>query len=491
MKPVLFISHDAGRTGAPMVLLHLCRWLAGHQSRPMEFVLGDGGDLEADFAALGPVVTIGRLADPSRARARAEAVRERVARREFALLYANTVESADLLEMCGAPATPAVTHVHELDFWIREHTGLDRFSLIRDGSDRFIAVSAAVRDNLVAGHGISADAIDLVHAFIDVGAWSAPADRGQAVRGSLGIPEAAIVVGGAGTLDWRKGADLFVQVAGAVRRLGPGRPVHWVWVGGPAEGRYAAGLRHDAAHLGVAPVVHFVGPQREPAPWFAGFDLFLSTSREDPYPIVNLEAAASGVPVVCFAGAGGAAEFVEDDAGAVVPYLDVAAMARCVLEFAASDSRRSALGAAARDKVRARHDVATAAPQLAAIIDAAIAAGPTPARLARMAAMPPHAATAPSWPLGDDGWIVVYRIASAQALAGSVERARLLFSIVADDARDAQPDLAGKAWFKLATLGVPRDEAIRCCERALELLPTHGAARRMRDALRADGSADA
>lgn len=39
------------------------------------------------------------------------------------------------------------------------------------------------------------------------------------------------MVVGAGTVDWRKGADLFVQLAREVRRT-TREPVHFVWVGG-------------------------------------------------------------------------------------------------------------------------------------------------------------------------------------------------------------------------------------------------------------------
>ena len=41
--------------------------------------------------------------------------------------------------------------------------------------------------------------------------------------------------------------------------------------------------------------------------------------EEDPYTLVCLEAAALEKPYVCFEGAGGSPEFVEEDCGFVVP----------------------------------------------------------------------------------------------------------------------------------------------------------------------------
>ena len=104
------------------------------------------------------------------------------------------------------------------------------------------------------------------------------------------------------------------------------------------------------------------------AEWFAAFDAFALTSREDSFPLTCLEAASLGVPVLCFAGAGGEPEFVEQDAGFVVPYLDVEAMAERVREMAASKALTQSLGRRAQQKVRERHDVAVAGPKILEIM---------------------------------------------------------------------------------------------------------------------------
>src|SRR2546425_8840604 len=99
----------------------------------------------------------------------------------------------------------------------------------------------------------------------------------------------------------------------------------------------------------------------------AAADVFVLTSREDPYPLVCLEAAALEKPIVCFANAGGASEFVEKDCGFVVPYLDMLAMADRIVSLIDSADRRRTMGTAARRKVKERHDVSRAAPHIADI----------------------------------------------------------------------------------------------------------------------------
>ena len=97
--------------------------------------------------------------------------------------------------------------------------------------------------------------------------------------------------------------------------------------------------------------------------------MFCLTSREDPYPLVNLEVASLGMPIVCFEGSGGSEEFVEDDCGFVVPYLELETMADRVSELLDSTELRRRLGGRAASKVRERHDLEDTAPQILGIIE--------------------------------------------------------------------------------------------------------------------------
>jgi len=75
-----------------------------------------------------------------------------------------------------------------------------------------------------------------------------------------------------------------------------------------------------------------------------------------------------GKPTVCFDASGGAKEFVENDCGFVVPYLDIYAMSTKIAELLCSDELRIRFGRNALEKARRRHDVEVAAPQLLEII---------------------------------------------------------------------------------------------------------------------------
>ena len=137
--------------------------------------------------------------------------------------------------------------------------------------------------------------------------------------------------------------------------------------------RTPGGFWHDLMRTGLLDICHFVPSVPNPEDYFNAFDVFALTSREDPFPVAMLEAAASGLPIVCFANGGGAPELVEEDAGIVVPYLDVPAMAKACIELLTNESRRRQMGQNARAKVQERYTLEKQGPKLLAVIEAAMA----------------------------------------------------------------------------------------------------------------------
>jgi glycosyltransferase involved in cell wall biosynthesis len=123
--------------------------------------------------------------------------------------------------------------------------------------------------------------------------------------------------------------------------------------------------------MGVQDICHFLPAVPNPEAYFSAFDVFALTSREEPISVAMLEAASSGLPVVSFAGAGGGPELVENDAGIIVPYLDVPAMAKACVELCLNGDRRRRLGDNARAKVQSRYTLALQGPKLLRVIDEA------------------------------------------------------------------------------------------------------------------------
>jgi glycosyltransferase involved in cell wall biosynthesis len=390
---ILFVSHEGTRTGAPMMLLHFLRWVREHASIEPEIALLRGGPLVEEFAELGPTTVLGEVSDwPPPSRAESALSRVRLDGPSFALqkarvrpvvaplrderiVYLNSSVSLRLLHHLPKVQT-AVAHVHELQSSLPWSMRPQDPALMRTRVSHFVAAADCVADNLVREYGIQPDDVTRIYEFIDTAKVVAPPERDRTdIRAELGLPDDAFVVGGSGYADWRKGIDLFVQMAKAVRLAGR-RDIHFVWVGDRPGGFEKDELDVDIVHADVGDQLHLVGLRDRPFDWYRAFDVFALTSREDPYPLVGLETALLEVPMVCFDRSGGMIELVNrsreegsGESGVIVPYLDVEAMADAVIALVDDPARRAAIGRQAAAVVGRDHRVEVAAPQLLEVLE--------------------------------------------------------------------------------------------------------------------------
>lgn len=356
-----------------MMLLHFLRWLHANSDAHVEMLLLRGGPLEPRFRELGPVRVLRPLDGSSlfhrietgleylgllRVAGRIRGARYRLLLRKargMDVVYLNSVASFSLA--LYLPRGPRVIcHVHELEMGLRLGTPRSlAWPDLVDRVDVFIAASQAVADNLVENRGVPAERIRTHHEFIDVARFSSD----ETTEMALPVPAGAPVVGGCGTMEWRKGADLFAQVAAVVGRTRP--DIHFVWIGATPT-RDLWPVEHEIRSIGIGDRVHLLPETEDPASFFRAVDVFALTSREDPFPLVALEASAVGTPVVSFDN-GGMREFLTPESGRLVPYLDVAAMAAAIVDLVDHPEAREAVGRAARESV-ARYDVSRGAPAL-------------------------------------------------------------------------------------------------------------------------------
>lgn len=378
-KKVLFLSHYAGRTGAPVMLLRLVTWLRDHTELPFEVVHRRGGELLEDFQRVADTSLcvpekIDRYADRlytllgirhTLADIRYRRFARRAASAGIGLVYSNTICNGALLAHLARLRCPVICHVHEMESMIR-FFGPGNMAQNKACVTHYIAVSERVKENLVRNHGIPGSGVDVVYPCLDPACLP---QAGADMRPALGIPPHAFVVlaSGKGTYGI-KGKDLFIQLAHRVVKKRSDLPVHFVWVGGDPAAFDEYLYRQDAERTGLSGRLHLIDDVANPLDYFNAADVAVSVSREDSFPLVCLEAAALGKPILCFDQGGGIPEFVEGDAGWVLPYLDVCAMADRIIELAGQPDVVSRFGRQAREKVRRRHDGSAAFPAIAQII---------------------------------------------------------------------------------------------------------------------------
>ena len=358
---LLFVGHNAYRAGAQILLLDLIRWLLKHTDFEVRTLLGKGGELVDEYRKLTPTMVIEDLKSRYTGRAVLERIQDFYGP-DVKLIYFNTVVSVENISLLKQIHAHTITHFHELEKSIKKFAEKDSVSIASKISSRFIAASTPVADNLINNHNIDPGIVETIHAFIAPNSVDSHRKTKNATRLRLRLPLDCIIVYGCGTRDWRKGPDLFVKVLQYL--VGTGIDgFHFCWIGQSVQGEYED-LEDFVAMNHLSDHISFVGIQSNPREFFSVGDIFLLPSREDPFPLVCLEAAEYELPIVCFADAGGMPGFVEDDAGFVVPFEDIAAMADKTALLINDVALRKKMGIRAKTKLFERHVVDIAAPQV-------------------------------------------------------------------------------------------------------------------------------
>jgi glycosyltransferase involved in cell wall biosynthesis len=190
---------------------------------------------------------------------------------------------------------------------------------------------------------------DLVASFIAQG-WPAErahylpnfADAAPAVpvaRDTLATPQGVPLALALGRLHENKAFDILLAALARVPDL-------HLWLAG--EGPLRAALEGQAAALGIADRVRFLGWRDDVPALLAAADFLVCPSRHEPLGNVVIEAWASGRAVVA-AAATGPRELVRDgESGLLAPLEDAAGLAAAMARLAADPALRARLAAGGR-----------------------------------------------------------------------------------------------------------------------------------------------
>lgn len=372
---ILFVSHDASRTGAPIVLLHLLRWFKKNSEAEIYILLKSGGELKGEFDSVSPAYVWNNNTKKKlwyRIRNKFYRVRNKInleqhniledlKYKKLDLVYMNTIDSHDLIPTLKLYlSVPFISHVHENEYSSKALFAHQMTEELLKEITHFIAVSKCTLKNLVCNYNINQTRVSLFYPFISVESIRKPKRTLSEIKTELGIDN-EFIIGACGTTGWRKGVDYFINLSFVIKNFAPEIKMKFIWVG-QIDAYTFNTFKYEKDKLGIDNII-FTGSKTNPEDYFQIFDVFALTSREDPFPLVCLEVAAQSKPIICFENAGGMPEFVQKGGGWSVPYGDVLLMARKIIELAKDTSQIDIKGIRANELVKG-YDADVIVPQI-------------------------------------------------------------------------------------------------------------------------------
>jgi len=230
-----------------------------------------------------------------------------------------------------------------LDHWL--HALMEPWTYRR--VKRIVVPSQGLKRELEETYPFTRGKITVIHNPVDVERMRPPADFDrEAFRAEHGVKpgETVLVFVALGHFE-RKGLPLVLQALVALRD----RPLRLWVVGGEPD--LIRSWQKRAEGMGIGDKVHFWGMQRDVRPFLWGADVFVFPSAYEIFPLVSLQAAAAGLPLIVTP-LYGVEEFMRDGETGFVVERSVKGVAEGLRRFISlSPESRRRMGERAREAV--------------------------------------------------------------------------------------------------------------------------------------------
>jgi len=220
-----------------------------------------------------------------------------------------------------------ISLIHELSSVIVQYDLQDSVKDIAEAADKIVFPARLVKDAFEDFTG----PIDDKAVLCPQGAYKVNRHRSiddirsarKALREDLGLAPHTSILLGVGYADPRKGFDLFLDIAASLEGEKTSTVALWL---GHQEPWVAPELQARMDALVESGLLILPGRVDDTDAYYAGADVFLLTSREDPYPSTVLEALDVGLPIVGFDSVTGSTDLIKEQGGSLVPPFDTQAM---------------------------------------------------------------------------------------------------------------------------------------------------------------------
>ena len=330
-KKILIISHDANPGGAQNSILNFSKILSSLDFE-LHIILKQGGLLNKEFENLGSCYLWNKL-DITNSNifirilnkfinlnhSNNLKITKKINILNPELCVSNTITNYDIIQGLNKEKIKIITWVHELNYMFKviEKVSLERPKETINSTNFFLCASKAVQKHLLDSYEIPVDKTYVLYEIIS------DQEPNEIVKENLSFK-----VGGCGSIGWRKGSDIFLNLANEIINVMKLRDISFEWLGSHKDSIGLLQFEEEIKKLNLEKHVIVKPFTNNPTEFMKSINLFLMTSREDPFPLVNLEAGLNKSPILCFSGTGGSEEFALKDN--IFKYGDIVSMGKRV-----------------------------------------------------------------------------------------------------------------------------------------------------------------
>ncbi|MDN3235205.1 rhamnan synthesis F family protein [Pseudomonas sp. WAC2] len=346
-ETILIVSHEASLTGAPVLSLNLVKGFANTYNI-ITIILGDG-PLKESFSKLSNIL-IGPIDLRRNPWALNGFFEKNLDKLEIKYAFVNSIESRFVLPSLANRLIPTISLLHEFSAYTRP-LGAFKDAIFWSNSTVFstkLTLQSAIKDHpelkienspIIPQGKCTLAQKNSIHKR-DTYELELIKDK---VLGKI-IREEKILILGAGSVQLRKGVDLFIDCAAHMVSKRPNSNFHFVWIGKGYDpihdANYSVYLKDQIQRSNLESTVTFLRETEEIESIYSLAKILLLTSRLDPLPNVAIDALTAGLPIVCFEKTTGISEFLEQATisnSCVASYLDTKDMAEKAINLIFSE----------------------------------------------------------------------------------------------------------------------------------------------------------
>jgi glycosyltransferase involved in cell wall biosynthesis len=366
---LLFISHDATRTGAPILLLRLIEQIRSYSNFKIIILLKNGGELKKDFEKTGKTFVWNHHSPENsfdiglkdlilkrigiKRKTEKEKYREEILKQVDGadIIFNNTVTNAKLLKELPLKGKKIFSYFHEMEVITETSCTPDELKYLNAISEKIFVPSLAVKSFLIKDYGLQGSQIVQLKYIIPT-----PVLNLSSKNREMNRDETRFSVGFCGTIHWRKGYEFVPLIMKKIIIEKGIRDIQFTWIGADKNSTEYCILKHDLQKLNLQKFFNCTTPANSIESSLAQLEVLVLPSREDAFPLVVLEAAHYEVPCIYFSNAGGVSEFSGSDAGIEIDYLDFDTMSEKIIELKKNSELRRSLGRRSKEKILAYSD---------------------------------------------------------------------------------------------------------------------------------------